>query len=288
VDGAVEIDRLALLETLKFGSLLNDPSVIGAREGTFEEWKARYVQAYRKSHRAYYEEIAELAGQLETLCPKVQALVRMNSIVELGPPLATTRGVEADLKALDNALWVCPDSSAADVAGKDPLCPRCQWRPSQKPPADALSHLSAVVLQGLADRFQRFKDASIAAILKKATTEGKGAGLQELLDIIQLADADRLAGVLNDDLIVFLRKVLYDENLADEQIPLGPIIQQVGAIEDTRVEEAVSTLTRLLTKAIKDAKAKHGTSKRVRVFLPLDSPPVGSSEVGTGLPKGGS
>jgi hypothetical protein len=212
----------------------------------------------------------------------------MNSIIELGPPLAATRGVETELKALDNTFWVCPDSAEADVAGKDPVCPKCQWRPSQKPPADALSHLTAVVSQGLADRFQRFKDASIATILKKAATERQESGLQELLDIIQLADADRLAGVLNDDLVAFLRKVLYDENLADEQIPLGPIIQQVGAIEETRVEEAVSTLTRLLTKAIKDAKARHGASKRVRVFLTLDSPPVGSSEVGTGLPEGGS
>ena len=255
-----------MLETLKFESLLNDPSVISAREGTFDEWKARYVQAYRKSHRSYYEVIAELAAKLETFRPKVQALVRMNSIVELGPPLAATRGVEAELKALDNALWVCPDSTEADVAGKDSLCPKCQWRSSQKPSADALSRLTTVVSQGLADRFQRFKDASIAAILKKATTEGKGSGLPELLDIIQLADADRLAGVLNDDLIVFLRKVLYDETLVDEQIFLGPILQQVGPIEETRVDEAVSTLTRLLTRAVKDAKAKHGASKRVRVI----------------------
>ncbi len=271
VDNAIEIDRLALLETLKFESLLNNPSVIGARERTFDDWKARYVQAYRKSHRAYYEVIAELAAKLETLRPKVQALLRMNSIVELGPPLAVTRGVEAELKALSNALWVCPDSTAADVAGKDPLCPKCQWRPNQKPSAeDALSRLTTVVSQGLADRFQRFKDASIAAILKKATTEGKGSGLQELLDIIQLADADRLAGVLNDDLIAFLRKVLYDENLVDEQVFLGPILQQIGPIEETRVEDAIATFTKLLTKAIKDAKAKHGPGKRVRVFLRSD------------------
>jgi hypothetical protein len=42
--------------------------------------------------------------------------------------------------------------------------------------------------------------------------------------------------------------------------------------DETRVEEAVSTLARLLTKAIKDAKARHGPSKRVRVFLTLDTP----------------
>ncbi len=118
----------------------------------------------------------------------------------------------------------------------------------------------------------RRKDASIATILKKAATEGKESGLQELLDIIQLADADRLAGVLNDDVVAFLRKVLYDKNLVDEQVLLGPILQQVGPIEETRVEEAIATFAKLLTRAIKDAKAKHEPSKRVRVFLRADDP----------------
>ena len=57
-----------------------------------------------------------------------------------------------------------------------------------------------------------------------------------------------------------------------EQVSLAPIIQQVGAIEESRVDEAVSALGRLLTTAIKDAKTKHGPNKRVRVFLTLDAP----------------
>jgi hypothetical protein len=149
-----------------------------------------------------------------------------------------------------------------------------------------LSRLTALVSHGLADRFQRFKDAAIAAILTKAAAEKKKPGLDELLDIIQLADADRLAGVLNDDLVAFLRQVLYDENLVDEQLPLAPILQHIGAIDETRVEEAVATLGQLLTKAIKDAKAKHGPSKRVRVFLTLDTPLTGVPAANLG-PQGG-
>jgi hypothetical protein len=135
--------------------------------------------------------------------------------------------------------------------------------------------LTALVSQGLADRFQRFKDAAISAVLKKAAAEEKTPGLDDLLDIIQVADADRLAGVLNDDLVAFLRQILYDENLVDEQLSLAPILQHIGAIDETRVEEAVATLARLLTKAIKDAKARHGPNKRVRVFLTLDTPLAG-------------
>ena len=286
VEEDIEFERTSLLHMLGFESMLHDPSTIGAREENFTRWKTSYIHAYRKAHRAHYEAVADLAAKLETLRPKAGALTRMNGILELGPPLAATASVAADLAALDKDLWVCPDTAEAAVTGKDARCPKCQWHPGIKLPTEPLSRLTALVSQGLADRFQRFKDAAIAAILTKAAAEKKKPGLDDLLDIIQLADADRLAGVLNDDLVNFLRQVLYDENLVDEQLPLAPILQQIGAIDETRVEEAVSTLGRLLTKAIKDAKAKHGPSKRVRVFLTLDIPLTGVPAAHLGYHRG--
>jgi hypothetical protein len=49
------------------------------------------------------------------------------------------------------------------------------------------------------------------------------------------------------------------------------------------VDEAVSMLVQLLTKAIKDPKARHGPSKRVRVFLTLDTPLAGYHPQDSGL-----
>ena len=48
---------------------------------------------------------------------------------------------------------------------------------------------------------------------------------------------------------------------------MGPILEQVGAIDENRVDEALEQITRLLQKAIRDVKAKHGPEKRVRIFL---------------------
>ena len=170
----------------------------------------------------------------------------------------------------------CPDAEEAGVEGSDAICPKCQWRPSIKPPAAELDNVTSLISQGLADRFLRFKDATVSSILHKAAEQGQQPRLKELLQIIQLSNADQLAGFLNDELLAFLRKTLYDENLVSEQVSLAPIIQQVGAIEESRVDEAVSAVARLLTTAIKDAKAKHGPNKRVRVFLTLDVPAAGA------------
>jgi len=88
-----------------------------------------------------------------------------------------------------------------------------------------------------------------------------------LLEIIQLADADKLAGVMTDNLAAFLRQLLQEANIVQESVAIGPILQQIGAIEEERVDEAISKFTSLLRNAIRDAKAKHGIGKRVRVFL---------------------
>ena len=169
--------------------MLHDPSLIGGRKQNFARWKTRYVHAYSKVHRAHYEAVADLATKLDSLRPKAQALTRMNGILELDPPLAATATIAADPKALDTALWMCPDGAEAAVTGKDALCPRCQWHPDTKLPAEDLSRLTALVSRGLADRFRRdarergrfnasaAPDKGHQGCQGQARTEQAGAGL---------------------------------------------------------------------------------------------------------------
>ena len=191
----------------------------------------------------------------------------MNTIFELGPPLPTMHSVADDLAAIEKRLYVCPDAEHAAVEGAAPTCPKCSWTAMDQPPAAEVTRLTALVTAGLADRFQRFKDAAISTILNKAAEQGNRPDLTKLLEIVQLTNSDALASVLTDDLIHFLSKLLYDENLVQEEIELGPIVSDVGAIEEDHIDEAVDKFAKLLTKAVKDVKAKHGKSKRVRVFL---------------------
>jgi hypothetical protein len=271
-DESIEFDRTTLLTRVSLDSFLTDPSLIIVCEETFERWKKRYVHSYRKAHRAHYEAAAALRGKLDELRPRASALARMNRIVELGPPAPATVAVLEEVKKIEGDLWGCPDAEHAEVEGTEALCPKCRWHPGVTLPDAALSRLDTLVAKGLGERFLRFKDAAISSVLKKAAVEGRKPGLKGLLDIIQLTDADRLAAVLNDDLTAFLRQVLYDENLVDEQVPLAPIIEQIGAIEDARIDDAVSKVADLLTTAIRNAKAKHPPNRRVRIFLTLDAP----------------
>ena len=267
----LELTRQTLLGQLKFDTLFAQPHLIPALLESFKRWKEGYVQAYRKDHRAHCENLDKLAKASEPLRPRAIALARLNTVTELGPPHPGTANVTADFEKLQDALWLCPDAAEADVAGANAICPKCQWTPDKALPQQEHVRLAHAVTQGLADRFQRLKDASISAILKKAEGEKNRPDLTALLKIIQLANADKLADVMTDDLAAFLRQLLQEANIVQESVALAPILQQIGAIEEDRVDEAISKLTGLLRNAIKDAKAKHGTGKRVRIFFRMDN-----------------
>lgn len=272
----LKLRRDTLLGQLKFDPLFTQPHLVPARLDAFNQWKADYVQAYRKGHRAHYEKLAALAHSAEVLRPRAFALARLNSISELGPAFSGTAHTKGDFEKLVAALWLCPDAAEADVVGANAICPKCQWTPDKLLPQADHDRFAQSITQGLGDRLQRLKDASISVILKKADGEQSRPDLKALLEIIQLANADKLAGVMTDELATFLRQLLQAENIVQESVMLAPILQQIGAIEEDRVDEAVSKFTSLLRNAIKDAKARHGSGKRVRVFLRMDdggSPP---------------
>ena len=272
VDKAIELDRKTNLNYFKLDTLFTSPHLIPARLDSFEKWKGSYVQAYRKAHRAFYESLAKIAASAQALRPRVIALNRLNTIIELGPPLTGTGNLNGELDQLESAAWVCPDGAEAEVAGTNAVCPKCDWTPAKALPQKDCDRTSQLITQGLADRIQRLKDASIAAILKKAADDSNRADLKSLLEIIQIADADKLVSVITDDLVTFLRKLLQEANIVHETVALLPILNQIGAVEEERIEESLSKLTSLLRTAIKNAKAKHGAGKRVRVLFRLDEP----------------
>ena len=272
VGNAIELDRMANLNCFDFDTLFASPHLVPPRLDSFEKWRGNYVQAYRKAHRAFYESMVKIAASAQALRPRVIALNRLNAIIELGPPLAGTGNINGELDHLDSDAWVCPDAAEAEVSGTNAICPKCDWTPARTLPQKDCDRLSQLITQGLADRIQRLKDASIAAILKKEADDSQRADLKSLIEIIQIADADKLVDVITDDLVMFLRKLLQEANIVHETVTLKPILDQIGAVEEERIEEALSKFTSLLRTAIKNAKAKHGADKRVRVLFRLDEP----------------
>jgi hypothetical protein len=88
--------------------------------------------------------------------------------------------------------------------------------------------------------------------------------------IIRIVNPYKLADVITDEPVACLRKLLRDANMVQAGAALGPILDQTGAVDKERIEDALIKLTSLLTKAIKDPKAKHGAGRRARISLQMN------------------
>lgn len=268
IDPTIEFDRTTLLSQIKFDTLIASPHLIGARLDEFKHWKGRYAQAYRKAHAAHFDARQKIAGDVAKLAPRVRGLLRLNSLAELGPVLPSTATVESDFVALEKSVWICPDAAEAAVVGGNAICQKCEWTPECGLPD--VSSLQTRVDNGIADRIQRFKDAAIAAILKQAG-DGKPE-IKTLLKVIAAADAGKLVEILTDELVEFIRKLLQEQNLAQVEVGLSDILDEIGAIDGERIDEAVDTFSNRLRTKLKDAKAKEAAGKRVRLFIRGDLP----------------
>jgi hypothetical protein len=267
IDPMIEFDRTSLLSQIKFDTLMGSPHLIGARLDGFKQWKGRYAQAYRKGHAAHFEALEKTALDVENLVHQVRGLVRLSSLAELGPPLSATASVTSDLLALEKAVWICPDAAEAAVEAGNAICQKCDWTPEVAFPE--ASTLQTRVNGGIADRIQRFKDAAITAILQKAA-DGKPE-IKTLLDVIAAANAGKLVEILTDELVEFIRKLLQEQNMAQVEVGLSDILDEIGAIDGERIDEAVDAIANRLRKKLKDAKANQAAGKRVRLFIRGDT-----------------
>jgi hypothetical protein len=265
MDSAIELDRTGLLAQIRLDILLASPHLILARLDAFKQWKGRYAQAYRKAHRAHHEALESIAKQVESLAPQAHGLIRLNTLAELGPPTTGSTGIETALADLQKAVWICPDAAEAAVDADKAVCQKCAWTPESALPDKQLDSLQRRVAEGIADRMRRFKDAAITTILQQAA-HGKPE-IKHLLDVITAANADKLVDVLTEELVDFIRKLLQEQNLAQVEVSITDILNEVGAIEGERIDEAVDAFTTRLRKKLKDAKANQAAGKRVRLFL---------------------
>ncbi|MCX6880254.1 MAG: hypothetical protein NTW21_41585 [Verrucomicrobia bacterium] len=265
MDSAIELDRTGLLALIRFDTLLASPHLIAARLDAFKQWKGRYTQAYRKAHRSHHETLESIGKQVASLAPQARGLARLNTLVELGPPTPGSTGIEADLANLNKAVWICPDAAGAAVDADKAVCPKCAWTPESALPDKRLGSFQTRVAEGIDDRMRRFKDAAITTILQQAA--GGKPEIKTLLDVITAANADKLVNVLTEGLVDFIRKLLQEQNLAQVEVSIADILNEVGAIEGERIDEAVDAFSTRLRKKLKDAKANQAAGKRVRLFL---------------------
>ncbi len=239
------IDRTLALEELSFATLVAEPHRWPAMRATFERFRQRYQPAYLKHHQQYCETILTLHAQLLDMVSHAQALRRLNTLRELGPPL----GAEALAEYEDIPQRIAPCTLCTTLERElreAPRCPVCGISMNDEPPWEDVQRVKRRLERALNQQLQRLSSKAVHQILA-ASSEAR---VEQFIQLVQASQARSLADVLDDELLGFLRRLLIEARVKSLLSPVFAKLQE--PIPDLS-EEAVEDLAGEVARVIHDA-----------------------------------
>jgi hypothetical protein len=202
--------RLSAAE-LTFRLPFSSRGAFDAAEARFAKFRAEYARYYRASHALWQEEIKQLSRQAQDMATLLEVLRRLNSIALLGPPEGAH--LASEFTSCSRQIVACdlpPDDCLPEEGAR---CPECGYALGAKlPRLDAISEkINRAVQRKLAGLSQR-------AIKRLIKIHDRAGRLEGFLKIVQAAQADVLARVLDDDLTSYLRRLLDEPQTHEDKL----------------------------------------------------------------------
>ena len=251
----LNIDKIALLQELSLSALLENPQSWPTVQWAFEWFRARYAESYLRHHEAFHRGQQASAAHVQEALAYGDALVRLNSLQELGPPVVEE--VLARLPELRGAISPCTYRLASRTVKAQPRCPACHitldQEESQTSEAEALPH---TLRQALQEQCRRLSSNMATQLLARSMEPQ----VERLLKIAQASDLSAFALALDDKLMEFLRRFL-----RESQIRVSPnqVLEHLGTefpeIAEWQVQEVVESFRRMLEQRLAEAKSRLGT-----------------------------
>ena len=244
---------------LKYTNLSRDPTLVEKTlKPAFAQFRDSYGHAYRKFHRAHHEAVGKLAVDFEPYEARLGTLRRLNAL-ELGA--AEGVGLEEQLVALKKRLVPCPKKDVAPVEDT-PLCPECCLTTEQGVPEREGRALMGAIDRAVENLVQRLQQETIRKVLESSPE----FGISELLRVIQAAHVERLASLLDDDLVQRIRSLLTQAKLVRLELRPEELFEGIAGIEEDHVSHVLETLRERLAARLAVAKQQH-PGKRILFLL---------------------
>jgi hypothetical protein len=226
------MDRRVTLEQLSYAALFMEPHSFEGMRATFEYLRKRFIAAYQEHHRSYWDGCHRIARELEERESTARALIRLNSISELGKPIGLS-GL-ARYQEMRRKLAGCPlDDALPESLTKAPACPMCSTTLADEPPEAFAREISRRLERALQEQQIRLSGVAIRAIL----TWHKGEKIEQFLQVVQASDLRGLAEVLG-------AAIAPTSSVIDRLIRLHPEVSPAS------LEAAVEEFRRLLAEEL--------------------------------------
>ncbi len=254
------MDRRVTLEQLSYAALFMEPHSFEGMRATFEYLRKRFAAIYRERHRRYWEGCGRIARELEEGESTARALIRLNSISELGKPVGLN-GL-ARYQEMRRALAGCPlDEALPESLKKAPACPMCSTTLADEPPEPAARDVLRRLERALREQQNRLSSIAIRGILARQKDEK----IEQFLQVVQASDLGGLAEVLDDDLVAFLRDLLGGSAQPTSTV-LERLVKSHPEVSASSLEAAVEEFRRLLAEELA-AQSATNPARQPRVVL---------------------
>ena len=242
------LDRSLLVEQLTFAALATEPNRLAPATAALARFRRRYISLYRERHTSYWAEMARLHARLVVERPHADALRRINTLAELGPPAGV--GALAAFDALLEETSGCPlIAGIEEVAADEGSCPECSLLLDQSPPSRHIEEILDRIERGCDRQMARLSSSAIQQVLRHSGDPR----VDQFLKMVQASQMSRLRDIMDDDLVGYLRRFLVEARIQDAIEPLLSRVQEGVAPNVDEAQSAMRDVSRVLQRAFQSA-----------------------------------
>ena len=180
-------------------SLSVNPGLWSSIQERSERLRERFAREYLAHHDRYHTEATALANRLEDLRPQVDALARFADVPELGEPVGPD--VSDRFETVAGSFTRCAALGEEISLDDAPSCPTCRLTLM-----DDIPHGEAEALFGDTRRALREYNRRLGShAVRRVLSDPARGQIDRFVGLVQVADPSALAGVLDDDVVAFLR-----------------------------------------------------------------------------------
>jgi len=230
----LSMDRTVVLEQLTFATLAVEPQRYPSAKALADSFRRKYVSSYREHHTRYWAEMARLHTRLREAQPHTDALRRMNTLTELGPPAGV--GALAAYEELVAVTAGCPlIGGVEEMLETKAVCPDCGLSLDQTAPTQRVDEVLSHIDRACHRQMARLSSSAVQQVLRNSND----ARVDQFLKVVQASQLSSLSDILDDDLIGYLRRFLVEDRI---ETALRPIFDQLQEGVTPKVDEAKTAM----------------------------------------------
>ncbi len=238
------LDRSLAVEQLPFAILAAEPQRFPAARAMLDTFRRKYVSEYREHHTRHWAQMARLHAQLREEQTLAEALHRLNTLAELGPP--------AGMSALSAYEQLVAETAGCPLIGgveempeTEAVCPACGLSMDETAPVQRVEEIMQRIRRACEKQRTRLSSSAVQQVLRRSND----ARVEQFLKVVQASQLSSLPNILDDELTGYLRRFLVESRIHEALEPILDRIQEGVPPKVNDAQAAMREVSQLLQRA---------------------------------------